>query len=90
MGNGKSPVEAVELMTVQKKLTDSYKGRTVLITGHTGFKGSWLALWLESLGANVIGYSLDPPTEPSIFQATGLSDRCTRYTGRHPGSGENF
>ena len=38
-----------------------YRGRTVLITGHTGFKGSWLALWLRQLGANVVGISLDPP-----------------------------
>lgn len=42
-----------------------YKGRTVLITGHTGFKGSWLALWLRHLGARVVGYALRPPTVPS-------------------------
>jgi CDP-glucose 4,6-dehydratase len=75
MGNRKSSLEVVEVMTVRKKLVDSYKGRKVLITGHTGFKGGWLALWLESLGAKVIGYSLDPPTDPSFFQATVLSDR---------------
>jgi CDP-glucose 4,6-dehydratase len=44
-----------------------YKGKTVLITGSTGFKGSWLSLWLHSLGANVIGYSLSPSTEPNLF-----------------------
>jgi CDP-glucose 4,6-dehydratase len=81
MGNRESPVEVVELMTVEKNLTDSYKGKTVLITGHTGFKGSWLALWLESLGAEVIGYSLDPPTDPSMFQATGLSGRIVDIRG---------
>jgi CDP-glucose 4,6-dehydratase len=81
MGNGKSPVETVELMTVHTKLIESYNGRTVLITGHTGFKGTWLALWLESLGANVIGYSLDPQTEPSAFQASGLSDRILDIRG---------
>jgi CDP-glucose 4,6-dehydratase len=81
MGNGKSTVEAVELMTVGKKLIESYQDKTVLITGHTGFKGSWLALWLESIGAKVIGYSLDPPTDPSIFQATGLSDRILDIRG---------
>ena len=37
-----------------------YKGKTVLVTGHTGFKGSWLSIWLKELGANVIGYALDP------------------------------
>jgi CDP-glucose 4,6-dehydratase len=68
-------------MTVQKKLIDSYHDKTVLITGHTGFKGSWLALWLESLGAKVIGYSLDPPTEPSVFQITGLSNRIVDIRG---------
>jgi len=81
MGNRKSRVEAVGLMTIHKKLIDSYQGKTVLITGHTGFKGSWLALWLESLGANVIGYSLDPPTDPSVFQATGISDRIIDIRG---------
>jgi CDP-glucose 4,6-dehydratase len=81
MGIRKSSLEAVELMTVQQKLIDSYRNKTVLITGHTGFKGSWLALWLESLGARVIGYSLDPPTDPSFFQSTGLSDRVHDIRG---------
>ena len=44
-----------------------WQKRKVLLTGHTGFKGSWLALWLQSLGAEVTGYSLAAPTEPSIF-----------------------
>jgi CDP-glucose 4,6-dehydratase len=44
-----------------------WKGRRVLLTGHTGFKGSWLSLWLKVLGAEVTGYALDPPTEPSLF-----------------------
>src|SRR5512143_2111798 len=45
-----------------------YKGKKVFITGHTGFKGSWLCLWLNSLGAKVIGYALNPPTNPSLFE----------------------
>lgn len=50
-------------------LSDSFwQGRRVLITGHTGFKGSWLALWLQSRGADVTGYSLAPPTRPSLFE----------------------
>jgi len=81
MGNRKSRVEAVGLMTVRKKLIDSYQGKTVLITGHTGFKGCWLGLWLESLGAQVIGYSLEPPTDPSVFKVTGLSDRIIDIHG---------
>jgi len=51
---------------------DSYNGRTVLVTGHTGFKGSWLSLWLRRLGANVIGYSLPPVTNPSLFADAGI------------------
>ncbi len=78
---GKAAWKLWELMTIHKKLIDSYKGKTVLITGHTGFKGSWLALWLESLGAEVIGYSLDPPTDPSVFQVTGLSERMIDIRG---------
>jgi len=44
-----------------------WRKRKVLLTGHTGFKGSWLSLWLQSLGAEVIGYALPPPTEPSLY-----------------------
>lgn len=47
---------------------DIYSGRRVLITGHTGFKGSWLALWLKELGAEVIGYALEPTTNPNHFE----------------------
>jgi CDP-glucose 4,6-dehydratase len=48
--------------------TDFWKGKKVFITGHTGFKGSWLCLWLHQLGAQVTGYALDPPTNPSLFE----------------------
>jgi CDP-glucose 4,6-dehydratase len=48
------------------------RGRSVLLTGHTGFKGSWLAIWLKQLGAQVHGYALDPPTEPSLFAVAGV------------------
>ena len=56
-------------------LEEHYRGRSVLITGHTGFKGSWLAEWLLLLGARVTGYSLPPPTEPALFTQLGLRDR---------------
>ena len=49
-----------------------YAGRRVFVTGHTGFKGSWLSYWLTQLGAEVTGYALDPPTDPSLFEALDL------------------
>ncbi|MGQ7843573.1 CDP-glucose 4,6-dehydratase [Granulosicoccus sp. 3-233] len=51
-----------------------WKGRRVLLTGHTGFKGSWLALWLSSLGARVHGYALAPDTDPSLYQLARVDD----------------
>ena len=60
---------------------DIYKNKKVLITGHTGFKGSWLAIWLKELGADVIGYALDPPSEPNNFSATKLRDKITNIDG---------
>ena len=50
-----------------------WAGRRVLLTGHTGFKGSWLALWLLKLGARVTGVSLDPDTSPSLFDSLNLA-----------------
>ncbi len=50
-----------------------YKGKTVLVTGHTGFKGSWLSYWLEQMGAKVVGYSLEAPTTPSHFELLNLN-----------------
>jgi CDP-glucose 4,6-dehydratase len=55
------------------KLHDTFNGKTVMVTGHTGFKGSWLTLWLHSLGAKIIGLSLDPPTSPSHFDSAGIA-----------------
>jgi CDP-glucose 4,6-dehydratase len=60
---------------------DRYRGRRVLITGHTGFKGSWLVLWLIGLGAEVAGISVDVPTQPSNFELLGLQERIKHYTG---------
>jgi len=50
-----------------------WKTRQVFLTGHTGFKGSWLSLWLARLGANVTGYALDPPTEPNLFEQAKIA-----------------
>jgi len=51
---------------------DFWKDRRVFLTGHTGFKGSWLSLWLSRLGAKVVGYALDPPTSPSLYKQAGI------------------
>ena len=55
------------------KLKSIYNNKTVIVTGHTGFKGSWLSIWLSNLGANVVGLSIDVPCNPSNFEATNLS-----------------
>ena len=52
---------------------NDWKGRKVFVTGHTGFKGSWLCLLLEELGARVTGFALPPPTDPSLFEAAGIA-----------------
>ena len=59
----------------------AYNNKKVLITGHTGFKGAWLALWLHKLGAKVIGYSLPPPTQPNLFESIQLEKDITHITG---------
>ncbi len=58
-----------------------YDGKTVLLTGHTGFKGAWLTKILTMLGANVIGYSLEPPTTPSLYEISGIDDKITSVIG---------
>lgn len=62
-------------------VTEAWRGRRVLVTGHTGFKGGWLAVWLHSLGAEVAGYALNPPTEPSFFEAVGLAEMLHDHRG---------
>jgi CDP-glucose 4,6-dehydratase len=58
-----------------------YNGRKVFVTGHTGFKGSWLCLLLHKLGADVYGYALEPPTVPSLFYEAKISELMTSYIG---------
>lgn len=64
-----------------KAFDDAYRGRRVLVTGHTGFKGSWLVQWLLQLGAEVAGYSVDIPSQPSNFELLGLDQRIRHYIG---------
>src|SRR5438094_10287889 len=57
---------------------DLFAGRRVLLTGDTGFKGSWLSLWLHELGAKVTGYALPPPTQPSNFEVASAEELLER------------
>ena len=64
-----------------KNFNNVYKGKRVLVTGHTGFKGSWLSIWLKELGAEVIGYSLEPYTEKDNFVLSHLSEKIVDIRG---------
>lgn len=61
--------------------TKFWHGKRVLITGHTGFKGSWLTLWMQSMGARVVGYALAPPTNPSLFEVARVGIDMTSVIG---------
>jgi len=58
-----------------------WQGKKVLVTGHTGFKGSWLSLWLQNIGAEVIGIALPPPTTPSLFELAHVKDGMISIMG---------
>lgn len=60
---------------------DTFKGKKVLVTGHTGFKGAWLSLWLKRLGAEVIGYSLPPRKDPNLFHLINLEKHVAHHEG---------
>ncbi len=60
---------------------DFWKNKRVLITGHTGIKGSWLTIWLHSMGTQVIGYALDPPSQPSLFEVTDIRKEIVSIHG---------
>ena len=68
--------------TVENLVEPSFwNGKVVLLTGHTGFKGSWLSLWLQSMGAKVIGYALSPPTNPSLFATANVAKGMASHEG---------
>ncbi len=62
-------------------ISEFWRERRVLVTGHTGFKGGWLSLWLQSLGAEVTGYALKPPTSPSLYEIAGVGQGMTSIVG---------
>ena len=74
MGKQSTLEELVVSNVIDKPDADFWKDREVLVTGHTGFKGSWLVMWLHSLGARVHGFSYPPPTSPSMFESLELAD----------------
>lgn len=64
-----------------KELKEAFQGKRILVTGHTGFKGSWLCIWLHRMGAQVIGYALDPHTGRDNFMVSGLSEKIIDIRG---------
>ncbi len=66
---------------MNKQFDNIFKGKTVLVTGHTGFKGSWLCIWLNELGAKVVGYALEPYTENDNFVVSKLWDKIESNIG---------
>jgi CDP-glucose 4,6-dehydratase len=74
MDKRKSPLEMLEMTP------GFWPGKRVLVTGHTGFKGGWLSLWLQAMGAELHGYALQPPTEPNLFTAASVAQGMASST----------
>ena len=68
MDRGKPALESLVVTA------EFWRGKKVFVTGHTGFKGSWMALWLTQMGATVCGYSLAPPSTPSLFEVARVRE----------------
>jgi CDP-glucose 4,6-dehydratase len=82
VGKRLAALEAMERMTPKANLLrDCYRGRRVLVTGHTGFKGSWLALWLKELEAEIAGYALDPVTDRDNFVTSRIAHEIGDFRG---------
>lgn len=81
MGIREATLEGVVTEPSADGLVEAYRSRRVLVTGHTGSKGAWLALWLSEIGARVTGLSLEPPTRPSLFEDLALAERCEHRIG---------
>jgi CDP-glucose 4,6-dehydratase len=76
MGTEKSTLENLAM-----NIQEFYKGKKVFLTGHTGFKGAWLACWLKELGADVTGYALEPEYESSLFELLKLDQKLQHHVG---------
>ena len=81
-----SPAESLPTRVMSNAFDGRYANKRVLITGHTGFKGAWLSVWLHRLGADICGYSRDVPTQPSLFEAAALQ----RYVRHEIGDIRHF
>jgi CDP-glucose 4,6-dehydratase len=86
LSGGRVPSRAVEFAVIRRRYaravaidSDFWRGRRVLVTGHTGFKGSWLTLWLRSLGADVCGLAPSPPTNPSLYELARVGDGLLEF-----------
>ena len=73
--------EETENIVIMKDVMEFYSGKKILVTGHTGFKGSWMTTALLMAGADITGYSLVPPTDPSLFELLGLDRTDDGYPG---------
>jgi CDP-glucose 4,6-dehydratase len=73
-----TPLDSLPSLEV---LASRLAGQRVLVTGHTGFKGAWLSIWLSTVGAEVAGFSLDPPTKPSLFEAADVGSGIQDHRG---------
>lgn len=74
MGFRQGTLEGLEMSGLTQTNPAFWQGKRVLLTGHTGFKGSWLSLWLQSMGATLRGFSLAPPTEPALFDVARVAE----------------
>jgi CDP-glucose 4,6-dehydratase len=75
LANGKGPLEDLVVNA------SFWQGRKVLVTGHSGFKGSWLSLWLQHMGADVIGFSSGSPSRPCLFDLAGVGKGMESFKG---------
>jgi len=71
----------MDKMVINKFFDNFFQNKKVLVTGHTGFKGSWLCIMLNKMGADVYGYALEPPTNPSLFKTAKIDELLTSYNG---------